>query len=178
MLHGYTLYEEQLHIPLVLWWPGRLAPRRVDRLSDNLDLNATLRALVGAGPGHGGGDSLWPAILGAEAGPGDGIHMAAAAGLKGGLFMAASERYKLILAPRGGMGVGGGRTNEPEYLFDLAEDPGETRNLAGTPLLELDWLRSRLDAWIERGRLEESGGEPAELDEETRERLRALGYLD
>ncbi len=76
------------------------------------------------------------------------------------------------------MGIGRGRTREPEYVFDLAADPGELRNLAGSRALEVAWLRARLAAWIERGRLDEAGGEPAELDEATRERLRALGYLD
>ena len=42
MLHGYTLYEEMLDIPLVLWGPGRLARGAVDEPTDTLDLHATL----------------------------------------------------------------------------------------------------------------------------------------
>lgn len=34
VLHGYTLYEEQLHIPLVFWWPGRVAPARSAQPTD------------------------------------------------------------------------------------------------------------------------------------------------
>ncbi len=40
------------------------------------------------------------------------------------------------------------------------------------------WLRARLGAWIERGKLLEAGGEPVEMDDEARARLEALGYLD
>ncbi len=44
--------------------------------------------------------------------------------------------------------------------------------------LEAAWLRSRLEAWIERGKLQEAGAEEPVVDEETQKRLRALGYLD
>ncbi len=76
------------------------------------------------------------------------------------------------------MGTGRGRGHDFEYVFDLAADPGEHRNLAGTDSVEVAWLRSRLAAWLERARLLEAGGAPVELDEESRDHLRALGYLD
>ena len=58
-------------------------------------------------------------------------------------------------------------------------DPGESNNLAGLGGLEADWLSARLAAWVERGKLEEVGGDAEEqVDEETLERLRALGYVD
>jgi hypothetical protein len=50
-------------------------------------------------------------------------------------------------------------------------------NLAGKAPLEAAWLRSQLFAWIERGKLLEAKGEEAELDEELRQQLEALGYL-
>ena len=40
------------------------------------------------------------------------------------------------------------------------------------------WLRSRLEAWVERGKLREAGAEDPVVDAETEERLRALGYLE
>ncbi len=42
ILHGYTLFQEQLRIPLVLWAPGRLRPAVVRERTDTLDLHATL----------------------------------------------------------------------------------------------------------------------------------------
>ena len=195
MLHGYTLYRDQLKIPLLMNWPGRIAPRRIDTATDNLDLHESLRTLVGA-PHSGAGDgrSLWPLLTGAAASTdptatapvGSAAHktirLAAASSVKGGIFLAQSERYKLIWAPRTGldwgMGEGVGRSRAPEYLFDLVADPDENENLAGSRSLEVDWLRSRLTAWIESGRIREAGAEEAELDEEARQRLKALGYLE
>jgi arylsulfatase A-like enzyme len=184
VLHGYTLYDEQVHIPLVFWWPGRIEAARIDAATDNLDLHETLRALVGAPPsGRGPGRSLWP-LLRSDAGWDRDVHFAAASSLEGGIFMARSRRAKLIWAPRTGagwgQGEGRGRTRAPEYFFDLEADPGETVNLAGSRSLEAAWLRSRLFAWIERARLIEEGlaEEAAELDDDTRANLKALGYLD
>ncbi|MCP4660418.1 MAG: sulfatase [bacterium] len=184
LLHGYTLLEEMLHIPLVFWWPPRLAAGRVDAATDTLDVHETLRSLLRAPPSaRGEGRPLWDHLLGTGSGSsGKEVRFAAAASVKGGIFMARSERYKLILAPRSGrrwgMGAGWGRTRDPEYFFDLVSDPAETENRAGESSLAAAWLRSRLLAWIERGKALETGVEVTELDEPTRERLQALGYLE
>lgn len=183
VLHGYTLYREQLHIPLILWWPGHLDSGRVDTPTVNLDLHESLRALVGA-PVSGAGDGrpLWSLARDTVASLPRLVRYAAASSVKGGVFSAQSERYKLVFAPRTGfdwgMGEGRGRSRDPEYLFDLQADPEETENLAGMISLEAAWLRSRLEAWIEHGRLQEAGAEEPVLDDEARKRLRALGYLE
>ncbi len=175
VLHGYTLYEEMLRIPLILWAPGRLRPAVVKSPTDNLDLRATLLDLAGLAA-NGQGSSL---LRRARAKPEP--RLAAASSLKGGLYAAWSPRFKVIWAPRTGlawgMGGGWGRSRDPEYVFDLVRDPGETVNLAGTSAFEVAWLRSRLLAWAERGRTAEEP-EEAPADRETRERLRALGYVN
>ncbi|HEY7215000.1 MAG TPA: sulfatase-like hydrolase/transferase, partial [Thermoanaerobaculia bacterium] len=166
VLHGYTLYEEMLRIPLILWAPGRLRPAVVESPTDTLDFRAALLDLAG---------------FHAEDPSASLPRLAAASSLRGGLYAAWSPRFKVIWAPRTssawGMGGGWGRSRDPEYVFDLVRDPGETVNLAGSDSFEVAWLRSRLLAWAERGRTVE---EPAEAptDRETRERLRALGYVN
>ncbi len=180
VLHGYTLYDEQLHVPLIFWWPGVLEPRVVDRPTDALDLHATLRALVDPeGPAVSEGQSLWPLLTGDRQIWSKPVRFAAASSLKQGVFMARSDTAKLIWAPRWGMGQGLGRTRDAEYLFDLRADPRELRNLAGGADLEAAWLRSQLLGWIEREKvIDLEGASPDEIDEETRRRLRALGYLE
>ena len=96
--------------------------------------------------------------------------------------MARSERYKLLWAPRvgrrWGQGAVLGRSRDPEFIFDLENDPGEKINLAGSTSLEIDWLRSQLRAWIDVSPPESSGTNEAKMDEVMRRRLRSLGYVD
>jgi arylsulfatase A-like enzyme len=178
VLHGYTLYEEMLDIPLVLWWPGRLRPATVEEPTDTLDLHATLMALCGLGKPDGDGRPLLRELR--RPGKDDGyIHLAAASSVIGGIYSAQAGRWKLVWAPRfgyaWGMGDGSGRTRDPEYLFDMEKDPGERVNLAGEGGLEVAWLRSRLLAWIQRNRSTEPS-KPQPVDAETERKLRALGY--
>lgn len=187
VLHGYTLYEEMLDIPLVLWWPGRLRPAKVEEPTDTLDVNATLIELCGLGKPDGAGRPLLKKRI-LDDREGGYIHLAAASSVIGGIYSAQAGRWKLVWAPRfgyeWGMGDGSGRSRDPEYLFDLEKDPGERVNLAGESSLEVAWLRSRLLAWIQRYRDDrgDRGGEPVRkpqpVDAETERRLRALGYTN
>ena len=178
-LHGYTLYEEMLRIPLVLWSPRRIVPGRFDGRTDTLDLHATLLALLGARATSDGEPLFDDAIRsGAPRGP----SFAAGSSLRGGLFAARDDRWKVIFAPRSGtqwgMGNGRGRVRDAEFVFDLAADPGERRNLAGATALPFAARALRQDLWRwMRGGAGEAGVEP-EVDAETRARLRALGYVE
>ena len=176
VLHGYTLYEELLDIPLVLWWPGRLRPGVVEEPTDTLDLHATLVELCGLGKPDGDGRPLLRQPPRADGY----IHLAAASSVIGGIYSAQAGRLKLVWAPRfayeWGMGSGSGRTHDPEYLFNLAADPREQVNLAGDGSLEAAWLRSRLLAWIQRKGAEKHPRKQVAIDAETERRLRALGY--
>lgn len=64
-------------------------------------------------------------------------------------------------------------------LFDLTDDPSETRNLAGESS-RLSAYRSLLQKHMEMNRasLEASDRDTVDVDEETLERLRALGYVN
>lgn len=184
VLHGFTLYEEMLRTPLVLWSTGRLARGASDEPSDNLDLHATLLDLAGLKPdAKAEGKTLLPRQK-PEAGDEPWIRFAAASSVKGGMYAARSQRYKYVWAPRAGlgwgMGEGVGRTHDPEYLFDLERDPKEKANLAGHPLASIEpaWLKARLLAWIEKGGGREGEVKEAPVDPETIDRLRALGYVN
>jgi arylsulfatase A-like enzyme len=180
VLHGFTLHREMLRIPLVLWAPGRLPVMAVKASTSTLDLHTTLRELCGLKPPATGAHSLLAIARGAD--NGEDVHLAAASSLKGGIYAAIAGRWKVIWAPRSGLGWGQGegigRTHDPEYLFDLEKDPGETVNLAGHGDLAAAWARSRLLAWIESQRPEGNETKDAPVDPETLSGLRALGYVN
>ena len=179
VLHGYTLYEEMMRIPLILWAPERLRPAAVATPTNTLDLHVTLLELAGLRPSaRVEGRSL----LGSARDDSDEPRLASASSLKGGIYSASNGHLKLVLAPRTGLdwgqGEGLGRSRDPEYLFDLTKDPGETVNLAGSGGLEAAWLRSRLLGWMAHGRTPEKGNGEGQVDRETEKKLKALGYAN
>lgn len=195
VLHGWTLYEEQLRIPLTLWWPGVIPPGDLAADTSTLDLHATLVELADppSPDAASSGLSLWPWILGeaSEQLP-PRLHFAAAR-VRGGVFSVQGPPSQGVFAKRvqaarsetgWGMGKGIGRSRDPGYFFDLATDPGEQHNRLGRGGLAELWLGARLDAWIREGEERRAaalaGSGPADdapLDEETRRRLESLGYL-
>jgi arylsulfatase A-like enzyme len=179
VLHGYTLYEEMMGIPLLLWAPGRLRPGVVEEPTDTLDLHATLLDLCGLPIPKG---SEGRPLGAARRGDREYVHLAAASSVVGGIYSARWGKWKVVWAPRfgphWGMGDGLGRSRDPEYLFDLEADPRERVNLAGEGGLEAAWLRSRLLAWVQRNRGLSSKPPDRPLDPETERKLRALGYAN
>jgi hypothetical protein len=152
----------------------------VERRTDTLDLRRAL-IVLGLNPAAPRSPSAPPPWLRPAArSPGPWSHLAAASSLEGGIFSAQSARWKVVWAPRRGlgwgMGEGIGRSRDAEALFDLARDPRETVNRAGQGDLEAAWLRQRLLAWVAAGDGPAPATPPPRLDEETKERLRSLGY--
>jgi arylsulfatase A-like enzyme len=174
--HGYTLYEEQLHVPLILHWPGRLSARRVPKLVASIDLLPTVLELISVGfrPGVLQGESFAALLRGGE---GSGrAHVFAEATYRGDLQALRSAAGKKLIRSA---------ANESAELYDLSVDPGELRDLTTVSLDEAAVLGGRLAEWQERNarvRSSLSGiaGDAAEvvLDEEWEARLRELGYIE
>jgi arylsulfatase A-like enzyme len=140
--HGQTLYEEQVHVPLIFRWDGRIqAGTRLPGTVRLLDLVPTLLAAAGgkADPAWDGVDLL-PALTGKGELP---RRPAFAEGLSGGPLRAAAvlDGRKLVLFNREEpfrpadalqehlWRVDLGRLGRAE-LYDLTQDPGERRDLA------------------------------------------------
>jgi arylsulfatase A-like enzyme/predicted Zn-dependent protease len=163
--HGYFLYDSTLRLPLILAGPGVPSGLVVSGSVTLADLAPTLLAALGLDPPEGlAGRSFWsdlplgrvaarPALLENPA-----IHRqfgwAELAGLR-------ADGWKWIAAPT------------PE-LYDLAVDPGETRNLAHTDPARAALLGERL-ARIRAGAA--APGQARGLSPEQEERLAALGYV-
>ncbi|HEV8320642.1 MAG TPA: sulfatase [Myxococcota bacterium] len=134
--HGHALYDEIIHIPLLLRHPGTVPAGRVVRSpADQADLAPTLLAAAGlpAEPRF-MGMSLWGWVRGAapvEPLPGFSEFTTIASAVRAG-------RYKLIKFHS---------RDKKEYLYDLASDPGETKNVAVERPIALRYAWNLLSHW-------------------------------
>jgi arylsulfatase A-like enzyme len=161
--HGHALWEEVVRVPLVVKFPrGRRPeelPREVAALTQSIDLLPSLLAFSGAPV---------PEDL-----PGTDIFGGSPRGfafseMKKGGWMMVREGLKYIEEESG------------SYLFDLDSDPAERRNLAAELPGRAEDMRKAAEALrlhVVLGAREAPTAE-TELDAETREALRSLGYLE
>jgi arylsulfatase A-like enzyme len=118
--HGHTLYDELLHVPLVLRAPG-ITPMRVTDPVSLLDIAPTVLDLLGIAPAQPvDGTSLVPLLEGDPAAPG----MLAERALAFGRPLYGSERWG-VLSHDKKWTTHDGR----EQLYDLTADPDEQQNL-------------------------------------------------
>lgn len=167
--HGIFVYDETVRVPLAVRGPGVPAGRVVGTQARTIDVAPTLLELAGGPAGLGIGGSLVPAIR--DPGRASDGEPAYCESIKSRLFY-------------GGSGLKAVRTGDAKYVwaprpevYDLRDDPGETRNLAQEDPARAEALRAQL-AGTMRSILERARpfSETGELDEETAARLRTLGY--
>jgi arylsulfatase A-like enzyme len=168
--HNVQLYEESIHIPLVVRFPAGKAEagKRIAGLVDLLDVAPTIADVFGV-LGQGGsakqfqGRSLLPVIDGA---PGKAAILARTVWDRP-RYALRDERFKLLYDTRTG----------EEQLFDIVADPGESRDIARSDPLRAAYFRQALHQWIVG--LGRRGGEAeqATLTPEQRANLCALGYI-
>ena len=122
-----SFLEPSARVPLLIWAPGRFAPRRVRQPVTLADLLPTLHDLAtdaaGALARPIDGKSLHGLLHGAPEDPAAtawGEYLAE--GALAPMYMLRRHRWNLIHTPC-----------DPDQLFDLEEDPGELHNLATSP---------------------------------------------
>ncbi len=169
--HGTTLYDEQLHVPLIVKLPrGDRAGTRIGHWVESIDLMPTLLSYLGLPiPEQVQGGSLFEGKREALA---EEDHQGNR--LRALRVMDGTEEHKLIEAnpgnPRGLAAV---------ELYRLDTDPGEEENLAGAEAPRAQALADRLETRLAQAR--EGKREAVEVDlaesDEAKARLKALGYL-
>lgn len=160
---GFTLHDEQLHVPLLLRAPaGAFAPRRVPAQVRLIDLGPTVCDLLGlASPPDWQGESLGSLLRGDSGSPGA---QKGAAPPERPVFASAcllpperaalrwrGYKYIRVLAPEAPRGEPFLEPLADEQLYNIQEDPGETLNLeakAPSPLAE---MRALLLSHLEEG---------------------------
>jgi len=170
--HGYVAHanhvsEEILQVPLIFSWPGRIPAGKVDSArAFTMDVTPTLLAALG---------------LEAEKGA-DGVDLLAGAPARSLFLMTDNPggrqlrgllagEEKLILSWQRGIGRGGWDRARRE-VYDLARDPGETRNLASQAPARAGRMAAATRAYFARSRVS-----PQRIDPAARRALEALGYV-
>lgn len=167
MGHGNTLFEEVVHVPLVVALPDQ-TPRVANHLVSLMDLLPTLLEVAGAPmPEHIAGRSLMPILRGEEEpGPRDIVYETGGPAVIRGIFDG-HYKYGERLEP-----------NPVQALFDLEADPGEMHILLADHPEIADPMRERLRATLAAARAlrpEIVDGRRSVADE-FRHQLEVLGY--
>jgi len=170
--HGDSLYQAEIHVPLILWSPSlKLPPSRIPGYLPQLDLAPTLLELLHLpAPSEFQGRSRVPRLRGqpeespeiwSENFKNNVLEYTRIKNSQKWIFTAAEMKARV--------------------LYDLGNDPREDRNLlpglapeaiARAEAEARKWRQARESERLERGML------PAvELSDEAREALKALGYL-
>jgi arylsulfatase A-like enzyme len=187
--HGPSLYQESVGVPLLVRYPGRVpAGVRVTEPVSTLGVFATILQLadlpapptlqVGSlVPLLQGDDAIDPGPILAE------LHDATGMGARGRADpqMQAERRYRLL---REGSLKLVTSSKGDAFLYDLATDAAETRDLADERPDVLARMQARMGEVQGRLGLPDLdaplavGAEAPELDAATQEHLRALGYAE
>ncbi|HEX5067199.1 MAG TPA: sulfatase-like hydrolase/transferase [Myxococcota bacterium] len=167
VLHAHTLYQELLHVPLLLRAPGRDGGVRIAARVSLLDVVPTLLQLLGVpAPPDAQGRSLVPLLDGAAEPPRP-------------VFAEGFAFDAKLQAVIDGDAKAIRRLDTGEVaLYDLAADPAEQRDLAAARPAERERLRALLDGALGRAHASQSPALPADVEPATQERLRQLGYID
>ncbi len=164
MTHGLFAYEGTLRVPLIIYQPRLLPPRTVADPARHVDILPTvLDAIAAPVPAGLDGRSLLALASGA---PSDEVAT---------YFESLSASINRGWAPLYGIVRGSLKYVDlpiPE-LYDLAADPGESRNVAAARPADVRELQNLLTAV----RSDDRRTAPARESAGTREQLRSLGYV-
>ena len=174
LTHSVQIYNTTLHVPLIVHVPGTEGGRRIGAPVSSVDIVPTVLDLLGLPiPDDVQGQSLAPILRGE-------------AGAEGDETLARRPLYAETLAPRLGFGWGELRAlmrgdrkliygPRPE-LYDLGADPDELHDLIDTETETAERMEAELARFLAENAAQDLDA-AVEMDEETRQKLMALGYI-
>jgi len=179
--HGCSVYDSVLRIPLIFKFPKVFPKGKViHNLFESIDIAPTiLQALKLPLRPHFEGRSIFHTIFDNEASEWHQVFGERSRKI----FLTRTPKWKFIYNPenycstcvRTKGDLGKGFVVQGEELYDIVNDPKETKNVADLYPEVADSLRNDLLNWAERNA---RTARPAQrLTKEAEERLRALGYI-
>ena len=135
-MQGRTVYEEDVHVPLLIWYPRQYkAPARAATIGSHVDLAPTIADLAG-----------FPAAPDWQ-----GRSLFAAARAPRAYFYVAEDHFTLGVREENWKYIFDLRQGSQE-LYDLSRDPNEQHSLAALQPERSARLRQRLVAWTDANR--------------------------
>lgn len=167
--HKCKLYDEHLHVPLIMKMPGSTHHQKVNGLCSLIDLGPTILDVleIPTNPNFEGANLL-PMIKGKESGRPWVLGVCGLldeeSGEKKKLISLRTEKWKYIFKEAG-----------EDELYNLLSDPGEKRDLIKINFEKAEKLKSKLIELISKIHYDLSPSVAA--DERLRMRLKTLGYF-
>jgi arylsulfatase A-like enzyme len=170
--HGTTLYDEQIAVPLIVKPVGAVARgQAVPGMATSLDIVPTIAAATGASPA---GPVQGQPLPFTTAVPIDRAQVFAEEDFEGNVLQAVrTAEWKLMTA-----NAGNPRGLAEVELYEVAADPRERENLAAGRGPQVEEMRAALGRSVLEARSQEGQGAETEIDSVTKDRLKALGYLE
>jgi arylsulfatase A-like enzyme len=157
-------WEGGHRVPFIVRWPGKVQAGSVcDQLVQQSDFIATFAEVLGTRlPDNAGEDSvsLMPLLKGGD----QPVRGNAVSASIGGVPALRSGSWKYIPAPGSGGWGNGGDQSQPVQLYNLADDLGETKNLAAAMPEKVAEMKALLEKLITDGR--STPGQPQKNDVE------------
>src|SRR3972149_1565772 len=163
------LYDEIIHIPLIIWWPKKIKHRVVGELVQQIDIMPTILDMLGIPPFEGlQGYSLVPSIQGK---PANNLRPVFCETILGGfqstkemeeirLRCVRTKEWKLIYTNSPASYVSRGGLNDGKYeLYNLSNDPKEEKNIFENHHEVAKELKKKLFLWIETTTSKECGSQ-------------------
>ncbi len=173
-MHGSTLYNELLHVPLIVYLPGKAyGPRKIETNVSILDIAPTVIELAGIpSRGEGEGKSLVPFLE-------DRAPAAEERYLFGHLSRKMDEYGKDVLKRSVVHGDWKYIVTSPsrEEVFNLKDDPGEQANRIAAARTIAERLKAALYDFEKNCKKNKQRKIGLYLNRKTLEKLKSLGYL-
>jgi len=173
--HSQSLYNELLHIPLILIYPnGWRGNNRITEIVESVDLMPTLLDLVetpestaASARRQMSGRSLLPLIQGKK---GSGNRISYSSDFISKQWAAIAGGYKYIMKENSCF--------TRELLFDITNDFRENRDLAGADTKRLEDFRLIMKSYRERaGKIKDLTEGNSDFNSEQMQMIRGLGYI-
>jgi len=167
--HGFTLYQEALHVPLIMYMESpEFKNKSIDKLAGLIDIFPTICEILEIkSTGNHQGKSLVPLIEDTEANVKEYIYSE----LINGWFVHSliSKEYKLLQIQDGNL--------ETFQFYNLKDDPGEMNDNYGKNQISGTFLEKLYSFKDKVGRSKHESKDVV-IDPRTRQKLEALGYVE